>query len=223
MAVSAPSARATRTCSRAVPEAIWHFHDSHAAQDGISQSAQPLRASKSAISSRNWQVAAVRCPASSQIRASSRSIGISGGQAGPPGVVATGGLDVVATLMYSILWMESDIPPNARFRGNALALAACHPRVITPGWHSSHVLEGLAFEFFPGGPRVAPRLPGDHPLEALVERLELAGVVGAVAAVPAGLDGHAAALARVRGCHGCLLRNGCPGGPPCPRGPASRR
>jgi hypothetical protein len=79
-----------------------------------------LRASKSAISSRNWQVAAVRCPASSQIRASSRSIGISGGQAGPPGVVATGGLDVAATLMYSILSMESDIPPNARFRGNAV-------------------------------------------------------------------------------------------------------
>ena len=91
----------------AVPEAIWHFHDSHAAQDGISQSAQPLRASKSATSSRNWQVAAVRCPASSQIRASSRSIGSSDGP------------DVVATLMYSILPNGYDIPPAARFRGNA--------------------------------------------------------------------------------------------------------
>src|ERR1700761_341414 len=113
MAGNAPSERATRTCSRAVPEAIWHFHDSQAAQDGISQSAQPLRASKSATSSRNWQVAAVRCPASSQIRASSRSIGSSDGP------------DVVATLMYSILWNGYDIPPNARFRGNA------HPRTWT--------------------------------------------------------------------------------------------
>ena len=101
--------------------------------------------------------------------------------------------------------------------------AASHPGMVAPGRHGGHVVEGLAFELFPGGLRVAPRLPGDHPLEALVERLELAGIVGAVAAVPAGLDGHAAALTRLRGRHGCLLRNGCPGGPPCPRGPASRR
>jgi len=101
--------------------------------------------------------------------------------------------------------------------------AASHPGMVAPGGHGGHVVEGLAFELFPGGLRVTSRLPGDHPLEALVERLELAGIVGAVAAVPAGLDGHAAALARVRGRHGCLLRNGCPGGPPCPRGPASRR
>jgi hypothetical protein len=44
----APSSRATRTCSRAVPEAIWHFHDNHAAHEGISHDAQPPRASKSA-------------------------------------------------------------------------------------------------------------------------------------------------------------------------------
>ena len=31
------SARATRTCSRAVPDDIWHFHDSHCAQEPISQ------------------------------------------------------------------------------------------------------------------------------------------------------------------------------------------
>jgi hypothetical protein len=74
------SARATRTCSRAVPEDIWHFHDSHAAQLFISQLAQPRRASKSASRVRNRQVAAVRCPASSQICASSRS---SGTRAGP--------------------------------------------------------------------------------------------------------------------------------------------
>ena len=30
------SARATRTCSRAVPDDIWHFHDSHCAQEPIS-------------------------------------------------------------------------------------------------------------------------------------------------------------------------------------------
>ena len=69
-------ARATRTCSRAVPGAIWHFHDSHAAHDGISHDAHPSRLSKSATSSRNRHVAAVRCPASSQIRASRRSNGI---------------------------------------------------------------------------------------------------------------------------------------------------
>ena len=31
------SARATRTCSRAVPDDSWHFHDSHCAQEPISQ------------------------------------------------------------------------------------------------------------------------------------------------------------------------------------------
>ena len=72
-------ARATRTCSRAVPEDIWHFHDSHAAQLVISQLAQPRRASKSASRTRNRHVAAARCPASSQICASSRSSGTPGG------------------------------------------------------------------------------------------------------------------------------------------------
>ena len=69
------SARATRTCSRAVPDVIWHFHDSHAAQLVISQLAQPRRASKSPSRTRNRQVAAATCPASSQICASSRSSG----------------------------------------------------------------------------------------------------------------------------------------------------
>ena len=45
-------ARATLTCSRAVPLAMPHFHDSHAAHDGMSQSAQPLRASNSASNCR---------------------------------------------------------------------------------------------------------------------------------------------------------------------------
>ena len=114
-------------------------------------------------------------------------------------------------------------PKPAGFMSAASWSGLSDSGVVAPGGHGGHVVEGLAFELFPGGLRVAPRLPGDHPLEALVERLELAGIVGAVAAVPAGLDGHAAALTRVRGRHGCLLRNGCPGGPPCPRGPASRR
>ena len=54
------SARATRTCSRAVPEDSWHFHDSHAAQLLISQLAQPRRSSNSASSTRNRHVAAAR-------------------------------------------------------------------------------------------------------------------------------------------------------------------
>jgi hypothetical protein len=54
------SAQATRTCSRAVPEDIWHFHDSHCAQLFISQLAQPRRASKSASRTRKRQVAAAR-------------------------------------------------------------------------------------------------------------------------------------------------------------------
>ena len=58
-----------------MPEDIWHFHDSHAAQLVISQLAQPRRASKSASRTRNRHVAAARCPASSQICASSRSSG----------------------------------------------------------------------------------------------------------------------------------------------------
>ena len=33
------SAGATRTCSRAVPGATWHFHASHAAHEGRSQHA----------------------------------------------------------------------------------------------------------------------------------------------------------------------------------------
>jgi len=69
------SARATRTCSRAVPGATWHFHASQAAQEASSQLAHPRRASKSPTSTRNRHVAAARCPASSQISASSRSSG----------------------------------------------------------------------------------------------------------------------------------------------------
>ena len=50
-----------------------------AAQLVISQLAQPRRASKSASRTRNRHVAAARCPASSQICASSRSSGTPGG------------------------------------------------------------------------------------------------------------------------------------------------
>src|SRR6185369_14574980 len=85
---STRSARATRTCSRAVPEDSWHFHDSHCAQEPISHDAQPRRASKSASRTRNRHVAAARCPASSQICASTRS---SGTRAGSAGDAATSG------------------------------------------------------------------------------------------------------------------------------------
>ena len=83
-------ARATRTCSRAVPEDIWHFHDSHAAQLVISHDAQPRRASKSASRTRNRHVAAARCPASSQICASSRSSGTPDGPAEDAAISAGG-------------------------------------------------------------------------------------------------------------------------------------
>ena len=98
-----PSARATRTWSLAVPGAIWHLHESQAAQEGISQSAHPCRASKSATNIRNWQVAAVRCPASSQIRASRRSIGIGAASLVVSDVMLEEvEVDVNISLMYSI-------------------------------------------------------------------------------------------------------------------------
>jgi hypothetical protein len=84
------SARATRTCSRAVPEDIWHFHDSHCAQEPISHDAQPRRASKSASRTRNRHVVAARCPASSQICASTRSSGTRAGSAGDAAASAGG-------------------------------------------------------------------------------------------------------------------------------------
>src|SRR6185437_15626113 len=84
------SARATRTCSRAVPDDIWHFHDSHCAHEPISQLAHPRRASKSASRTRNRHVAAARCPASSQICASTRSSGTRAGSAGDAATSAGG-------------------------------------------------------------------------------------------------------------------------------------
>ena len=50
-----------------------------------------------------------------------------------------------------------------------LAFAAGDSRVVAPGGHGGHIVEGLAFELVAAGPRVAPGLPGDHPLEALVK------------------------------------------------------
>ena len=64
---SVRSARATRTCSRAVPEVSWHVQESQAAHQGQIHSAQPRRSSKSPSRTRNRYVAAVRWPASSQI------------------------------------------------------------------------------------------------------------------------------------------------------------
>ena len=108
------SARATRTCSRAVPDDIWHFHDSHCAQEPISHDAQPRRASKSASRTRNRHVAAARCPASSQICASSRSSGTRAGSAGDAATSAGGETaakmepDVSLSNMYFTLAAGSD-------------------------------------------------------------------------------------------------------------------
>jgi hypothetical protein len=125
------SARATRTCSRAVPGATWHLHASHAAHEGRSQHAQPRRASNSATSCKNRQVPAARCPASSQIRSSSRSSGRSGssgsprpaspglpgvgaGPAGLPGIRSSVSLNAHVSIMCSILASRSDIPGHRR-------------------------------------------------------------------------------------------------------------
>ena len=120
------SARATRTCSRAVPEDIWHFHDSHCAQLFISQLAQPRRASKSPSRTRNRHVAAARCPASSQICASSRSSGTPAGSAGDAAASAGGetaakiepGLSI--SNMYSTLagrYVKTGRSDRGRLRG----------------------------------------------------------------------------------------------------------
>src|SRR4051794_21617590 len=74
-------------------------------------------------------------------------------------------------------------------------------RVLAPGGHGRHVGLGTPLQFVTWQLGIAPLLPRDHPLEALVERLQVAGVVGAVRAVPAGLDRHAAALAVAGGAH----------------------
>src|SRR6266567_6192958 len=77
--------------------------------------------------------------------------------------------------------------------------------MVAPGWHGGHVFEGLAFDLLARRARVAPGLPGGHAREPLLERLELAGVVGAMTAVAAGLDRHAAAFTGGRRVHGVLL------------------
>jgi hypothetical protein len=103
------SARATRTCSRAVPEDSWHFHDSHCAQELISHDAQPRRASKSASRTRNRHVAAARCPASSQICASSRSNGTTGGPSGDAATSAGGETEATMELGLSVSNMHLTI------------------------------------------------------------------------------------------------------------------
>src|SRR5690348_16641226 len=115
------SARATRTCSRAVPDDIWHFHDSHCAHEPISQLAQPRRASKSASRTRNRHVAAARCPASSQICASTRSSGTRAGSAGDAATSAGGETAanteprLSVSNMYSTLARGSDISRRAGY------------------------------------------------------------------------------------------------------------
>src|SRR5215469_3701114 len=78
--------------------------------------------------------------------------------------------------------------------GARLGRGRREPGMVAPGGHGGHVGAGLALELLPRGVRVAPRLPRDHPFQPLVERLQVSGLVRAVAAVPAGFDGHAAAF-----------------------------
>jgi len=74
-------------------------------------------------------------------------------------------------------------------------------RVVLPGGHGGHVVERLLLDLLPGRAGIAAGLPRGHPLEALVERLQGAGLVGAVAAVAAGLYRHAAALTSLLSVH----------------------
>jgi putative molybdopterin biosynthesis protein len=120
--------------------------------------------------------------------------------------------------------------PNAPCLLPQSGVAAGDTRMVPPGGHGRQVAERLALELLAAGGRVTSRLPRDHPLESLVERLQLARFVGAVDAVPAGLDRHAAALTGLgrRGGHRrCLLLvRVVPGrdraGRPPGRGPAAR-
>src|SRR5207249_4126169 len=89
--------------------------------------------------------------------------------------------------------------------------AGSDARVGSPGGHGGHVVEGLLLDLLAGRARVAACLPCGHPLETLVERLQCTGLVGAVAAVAAGLNGHPAALAGRSGGHRVLLMGHSPG------------
>ncbi|MDR2987678.1 MAG: pyridoxal-phosphate dependent enzyme [Nocardiopsaceae bacterium] len=89
-------------------------------------------------------------------------------------------------------------PPDVEgtlFTQKADRVSACmNPGMVAPRWHGGHVVEHLPFDVLTGSSRVAARLPRGHPGEAIVERLERAGFIGAVVAVPAGLDGQSATL-----------------------------
>src|SRR5512146_65061 len=88
----------------------------------MSQARHPSRASKSATSSRNAQVAAARCPASSQIRASRCAIGISAGSSvphGTPSVFDTGLAILEYLSISSILATGTDILAAPTTEGRA--------------------------------------------------------------------------------------------------------
>src|SRR5215471_8506662 len=78
--------------------------------------------------------------------------------------------------------------------------------MVAPGWHGRHVVEHLPFDVVLRGRRIAACLPRGHPGEALLERVQRAAFVGAVSAVPAALDGHAATFTAGRRGHGFFLR-----------------
>src|SRR6185437_2685681 len=95
---------------------------------------------------------------------------------------------------------ESGRPEATDSSGDQIRAARSGPaggdaRVVLPGGHGGHVVERLLLDLLPGRAGMAACLPRGHPLEALVEGLQGTGLVGAVAAVTAGLDGHPAALA----------------------------
>jgi len=96
------------------------------------------------------------------------------------------------------IYMSGRVTPRVR-------LEARDAWVVLPGGHGGHVVEGLPLDLLPRGAGIASCLPRRHPLETLVERLQGAGFVGAVAAVTAGLYRHPAAFAGWCGGHQVLL------------------
>src|SRR4051794_17259756 len=74
--------------------------------------------------------------------------------------------------------------------GRVASGARANARMILPRRHRRHVRERLLLELRARRVRLAARLPLDHPLEALVERLKLARRVETVLAVRPGLDPH---------------------------------
>src|SRR5215471_7688779 len=81
-------------------------------------------------------------------------------------------------------------------------LAFHYARMIFPGRHGRHVLEGVRLRLLPRELPVLTQRPADHAFETRVEILQLSFLVDAVLAVGTAFDRHAAAFAIVG--HGLL-------------------